>query len=102
MPVSQAIAQTAASGDPAAQAFFQALLDDAVRVAGDKVYRRARRQGQRGRVTVRQPRCPRVPRKSSTTIGCAANWIRRMASLKLLSADPAESTPGGARTARRR
>ncbi len=33
-----AIAQTAASGDPAALAFFQALLADEVKTAGDKVF----------------------------------------------------------------
>src|SRR2546423_9928146 len=33
-----AIARVAAAGDPKAPAFFQALLDDAVKTAGDKVY----------------------------------------------------------------
>ena len=33
-----AIAQVATSGDPKAQAFFQALLDDAVKTSGDKVF----------------------------------------------------------------
>jgi urea transport system permease protein len=33
-----AIAQVAASGDPRAAAFFQALLDDAVKTAGGRVY----------------------------------------------------------------
>ncbi|WP_372528174.1 urea ABC transporter permease subunit UrtB [Piscinibacter sp.] len=35
---SAAIAQAATSGDPKAPEFFQALLDDAVKVAGDKVF----------------------------------------------------------------
>ncbi|HJV95845.1 MAG TPA: urea ABC transporter permease subunit UrtB, partial [Albitalea sp.] len=35
---SAAIAQAASSGDPKAPEFFQALLDDAVKVSGDKVF----------------------------------------------------------------
>src|SRR5258705_13777939 len=35
---SAAIAQAAASGDPKAPEFFQALLDDAVKTAGDRVF----------------------------------------------------------------
>ncbi len=35
---SAAIAQAASSGDPKAPEFFQALLDDAVKTAGDKVF----------------------------------------------------------------
>ncbi len=34
----EAIAKVAASGDPRAPAFFQALLDDAVKTAGDRVF----------------------------------------------------------------
>ena len=86
---SQAIAQTAASGDPAAQAFFQALLDDAVRVAGDKVY------------VVRDDKVSEAASGAAATLPEGAeevinsNRLRReldsaMASLKLLSADPAE------------
>src|SRR5207245_10528598 len=33
-----AIAQVASSGDPRAQEFFQALLDDAVKTSADKVF----------------------------------------------------------------
>ncbi len=86
---SQAIAQAAASGDPAAQAFFQALLDDAVKVSGDKVFIVRDDQVREAATGAEAP----LPEDAEDVIN--SNRLRReldsaMASLKLLSADPAE------------
>ncbi len=86
---SQAISQAAASGDPAAQSFFQALLDDAVKVSGDKVF------------IVRDDKASDAATGTEATLPEDAedvinsNRLRRelesaMASLKLLSSNPTE------------
>jgi urea transport system permease protein len=86
---SQAIAQTAASGDPAAQSFFQALLDDAVKVADDKVYIVRDDKSVDAATGAEAP----LPEGAEDVIN--SNRLRReldsaMASLKLLSVDPVE------------
>ena len=86
---SHAIGQAAASGDPAAQPFFQALLDDAVKVSGDKVYivrNEQARDAATGAATT-------LPEDAEDVVN--SNRLRReldaaMASLKLLSADANE------------
>ena len=86
---SQAISEAAASGDPAAQSFFQALLDDAVKVSGDKVF------------IVRDDKASDAATGTEATLPEDAedvinsNRLRRelesaMASLKLLSSNPVE------------
>ncbi|MFL6664374.1 MAG: urea ABC transporter permease subunit UrtB [Rhizobacter sp.] len=84
-----AIAQVAAGGDPQAPAFFQALLDEAVKTAGDKVY------------VVRDGKARDAATGAAATLPEGAddvvnsNRMRReieaaLASLKLLSPDVAQ------------
>src|SRR5258706_6474656 len=84
---SAAIAQVAVSGDPKAQEFFQALLDDAVKTSGDKVFivhdGKAQDAAAGAAVT--------MPDKAEDVVN--SNRMRRdidaaLASLKLLSPDP--------------
>ena len=67
-----AIADVAAGGDPAAPAFFQALLDGAVKVAGEQVFivRDDKARDAASGAEVR--RCRATPRTSSTATACAA------------------------------
>jgi len=84
-----AIAQVAATGDAKAPAFFQALLDDAVKTAGDKVF------------VVRDGHAHDAATGADATLPDSAedvvnsNRMRReieaaLASLKLLSPEPAQ------------
>src|SRR5882672_5564570 len=84
-----AIAQVAVSGDPKAQEFFQALLDDAVKTSGDKVFivRDGKAQdAATGNVAT-------LPDNAEDVVN--SNRMRReieaaLASLKLLSPDTAQ------------
>ena len=83
-----AIAQAAASGDPQAPAFFQALLDDAVKVAGERVF--VVRDSKA--VDAASGAAAHVPPDAEDVVN--SNRIRRaldaaLASLKLLSPDRA-------------
>src|SRR5882672_3008558 len=84
---SAAIAQVAVSGDPKAQEFFQALLDDAVKTSGEKVFivhdGKAQDAATGAAVT--------LPDNAEDVVN--SNRMRRdidaaLASLKLLSPDP--------------
>ncbi len=83
-----AIAEAAASGDPAVQPFFQALLDDAVKTSGDHVFVVSNGHT-RDAATGRE-----VPLPDDAEDVINSNRLRSaldsaMASLKLLSPDPA-------------
>ena len=84
-----AIAQAASSGDPKAPEFFQALLDDAVKVSGDKVFIVA---GDKARDAASGAQVA-LPSDAEDVVN--SNRMRReiegaLASLKLLSADAAQ------------
>ncbi|MBL8303197.1 MAG: urea ABC transporter permease subunit UrtB, partial [Ideonella sp.] len=84
-----AIAKVAVGGDPKAQAFFQALLDDGVKVAGDKVYIVS---GDKA-VDAASGAPATLPADAEDVVN--SNRIRReieaaLASLKLLSPDQAD------------
>ncbi len=84
-----AIARVAVGGDPKAQAFFQALLDDGVKVAGDKVFIVRGDQA----VDAATGAAATLPADAEDVVN--SNRIRReieaaLASLKLLSPDQAD------------
>jgi urea transport system permease protein len=86
---SAAIAQAASSGDPKAPEFFQALLDDAVKTAGDKVF--VVRDGKAHDAA--SGAAVALPEGAEEVVN--SNRMRRelegaLASLKLLSPEPAQ------------
>src|SRR6185369_24923 len=83
-----AIAKVAAAGDPQAPAFFQALLDDAVKTAGDRVF--VVRDGKALDAATGAPAT--LPDSAEDVVN--SNRMRReieaaLASLRLLSPEPA-------------
>lgn len=88
-PRAEAIAQAAASADPKAADFFQALLDDAVKTAGDKVF--IVRDGKAADAATGAPAT--LPDSAEDVVN--SNRMRNvieaaLASLRLLSTDAAQ------------